>query len=99
MILEALTREGFTLIFPWGSSPLSLKRSSNYLHYCLHLPSEKRSLAILRLLGLKKYRRSYLSTLSTSRQERYMRNLQLLREESTKPDAERPTGTEFTTNT
>ncbi len=91
--LEALP-EDITLIFPWGSSLLSHKRSLNYLRYVMDLPPAAMQLAILRLLGLKKYRRTYFSTLSISRQERYLKHLhqrQLEREE--------PTGSGSTTDT
>lgn len=64
--------EGFTLIFPWGSSLLSHKRSLNYLRYCLALPDQAMQLAILRLLGLRPYRRRWW-TLNSERRHRYLK--------------------------
>lgn len=62
-----LPPEDITLIFPWGSSLVSLRRSSNYLQYCMELPMKRRSLAIMRLLGLKPYPRSWWTRSKASR--------------------------------
>ncbi len=94
--LEAATApEDITLIFPWGLSELSHKRSLNYLQYCLDLPSQAQSLAILRLLGLRPYRRAWW-TQSKQRRRRYLK-AQMHR--TSRCALEKPTGTGYTTDT
>lgn len=94
-ILDLLSREGFTLIFPWGSSPVSLRRSLNYLRYCMDLPQEARGTAILRLLGLMPYRRSWWTQVK-ERKQRYLRTHQVA---STRRIERQRTGTGFIENT
>ncbi len=87
--------EDITLIFPWGLSPISPKRSSNYLAYCLDLPPQAMHLAILRLLGLRPYHHKWWTQKGTCRRL-YLRTRLV---ESMKRTVRRPTGTVYTTNT
>ncbi len=54
--LAAPFLEAGTLIFPWGRSSPNSPRTVNYLQYVFSLPSIQRTRAILRLLGMAKYR-------------------------------------------
>lgn len=90
-----LIPEGFTLIFPWGSSLLSHKRSLSYLRYCMDLPTAASQRKILQLLGLKPYRRSWW-TQNYYRKELYLR--QIHRHQRPRVRA-KPTGTGSTIDT
>jgi len=87
--------EDITLKFPWGSSPLSHKRSLNYLRYVMDLPKAAQQLAILRLLELRPYRRKWW-TLNLGREGRYLRTYQ---GGSTRPTERLPTGMPSIENT
>jgi len=95
LTLALLSPEAFTLIFPWGSSPVFPKRSLNYLQYCMDLPQEARTLAIQRLLGLKPYRRKWW----TLNWQRLRRSSKMRLEESMRRAARQRTGTGFIENT
>jgi len=96
LISERNILEDITLIFPWGSSPLSLKRSSNYLQYCMDLPKAAMELAILRLLGIRPYRTRKSFHQFTNPQASPLFSSQ---EVYTKRTGRPPIGTEFTKNT
>ncbi len=64
----------FTLIFPWGRSSLNSLRTVSYLQYVLSLPSTQRTKAILRLVGMAKYRPLRLLTQAPGRRPRYSRD-------------------------
>jgi len=97
-ILEQLSLEGFTLIFPWGEHSPSSRRTVNYLRYVISLPQSKRATAILRLLGLVKYRSQRLRRLSTLNLRQLRRFTRVLRGESMRHLGQTPIGIESTKN-
>ncbi len=68
--LAAPFLEDGTLIFPWGRSSPNSPRTVNYLQYVFSLPSIQRTRAILRLLGMAKYRPRRLLTLALGKRQR-----------------------------
>ncbi len=96
LTLDATSRlEDITLIFPWGSSRLSHKRSLNYLRSIMEMPQAAMSLKILQLLGLKEYPRSWWIQ-NLGRKQRFL-NSRLRRRRLL--ELEKQTGTGFTNDT